>query len=189
MRNFKKVGVLAAVLALGAIGAANASAAAFTNSSPGPLTGKALQTQVFTTNAGQVKCTIAHTEGSMAVSPETSLLVTVKYSGCTAFGFANVHISPASYRLLASGSVVTNNLITITVTGGGCSVSIPSTQIVGNVTYSNASANTIKVSPNLHFIHYKGSGGICGSTTFSNGTYVGDNEIGMLFKGSLQFDP
>ena len=66
MRNLTTLGVLAVVFALSAIGAGSASAATFTSNATGTLTGKALNTQTFTVNGGQIKCSTAATSGTIA---------------------------------------------------------------------------------------------------------------------------
>jgi hypothetical protein len=186
MRSFKKFGVLAVVaFALCAIGAANASAATFTASATGSLTGKATATQVFTTNGGQVKCSTAATSGNIVSTASTEQHVTVKYSACTAFGFANTHITDATYVFTANGEVHIKNTITITPTGAGCTITI-SPQPVGSVSYTNSGTKLI-ITPNVIGISYASSGGLCG-TSGGNGTYTGSNEVERVGGGSISWD-
>ncbi len=194
MRSMKKLSALVAVLALCAIGAANASAAEFTASATGTLSGKAVANQVFTTNGGTVTCTTAATSGTIAKTADTQQTVKVKYSGCTAFGFATVDISEAEYQFTAGTgkNVHVKNTISITPTLFGaslCTVTVKGGQTVGTVDYSNASASTVKVDPTVSGIHYVSSGGSCGTAgTFENGTYTGANEVSRVGGGTVQYD-
>jgi hypothetical protein len=191
MRTMKKFGVLAvAVFALSVIGVANASAAQFTASATGELAGEALETQVFTTNGGTVECTTAATTGSIVATASTEQEVTVNYSGCKAFGIANVDISPATYLFTANGEVHIKEAVTITVTktllSGECTVTVPA-QTVGTVDFAT-NGNNIKVTPTVTGIKYTSSGAPCG-TSGENGTYTGPNEVHRVGGGTLSFDP
>jgi len=187
MSSFKELGVLTAILALSAIGATNSSAATFTYSASGTLLGKALGTQIFTTKSGQVKCTTAETFGNISSTDFSEQHVTVNYKNCTAFGFANVDISPATYVLTASGSVHLKEAITINVTLAGCHQTVLGGQTLSGITYKNNSGRLI-VEANSG-IKYKGTGGFCGSTTEqTNGTYVGNNEVERTGGGSVSWD-
>ena len=185
MRTFKKLGVLAAaVFALSAIGAANASATQFTASATGSLSGKATANQVFSTNGGEIKCTTAATSGTIKSTAYSEQTVEVKYSGCTAFGFATVHISPAQYNFTASGQVHIENTITITVTGGGCSQTV-GPQTVTSVSYATIGSK-VTLTPHTTGITYTSTGGICGSSG-SNGTLTGTSEWERVGGGSLSY--
>jgi hypothetical protein len=191
MRSMKKLGVLVAVLALSAIGAANASAASFTASATGSLSGANTEDNVFTTNGGQVICKNAATSGTIAKTTDTQQHVTVKYSTCTAFGFANVDISDATYLFTAGTgkNVHVQNTITITPTFFGssiCTVTV-GPQTVGTVDYSNASASTVKVTPTVTGITYTSTGGACGDSG-ANGTYTGASVVGRVGGGTVQYD-
>jgi len=185
MRKLKKLSVLAVVVfAFSAIGVANASAApSFTTSKAGAaLTGTAKGSQVFTTNAGTVTCTSAATKGTTAASGSTTQKVFVKYSGCTAFGFASVNISEAEYIFNAKAenknTVTINKAIKIEVPLAGCSQTVPAGQTVGTVSFSPANVLTTALveESNVSGITYTSSGGLCGASG-SNGTYKGNNEV------------
>jgi hypothetical protein len=187
MRSFKKFGVLAVVaFALCAVGAANASAATFTASATGSLTGKALETQVFTVNGGTVKCSTASTSGEIKSTASVEQHVTVKYTGCNAFGFVNTHITDATYLFTANGEVHLLNTVTITPTGAFCHLTVPP-QTIKTVSYSNNGGKMI-VTPNVTGITYTSSGGLCG-TSGANGTYTGKNEVERVGGGTISFDP
>ena len=191
MRSMKKFGVLAVVaFALSAIGVANASAAQFTASATGSITGKALATQVFTTNGGTTECSTAATSGTIEKTADTKQHVTVKYSGCTAFGFATVDISDATYLFTSNGTAHIQNTIKIqpTLFGGVlCTVTVKP-QSVNTVDFENSGANNVKVTPTVAGIVYESTGGICGSGG-ANGTYTGANEVSRVGGGTLRFDP
>ncbi|HKO39341.1 MAG TPA: hypothetical protein VJU14_13335 [Solirubrobacterales bacterium] len=187
MRSFKKFGVLVGVLALSAIGAANASAAQFTYSATGTLSGKATSTQVFTTNGGQIKCTTAAVSGTIKSIATEEQTVEVKYSGCTAFGFVNTHITPAQYNVTASGEVHPENTTTVTPTGAGCSITV-GPQTITKIVTSNTGFWIFKWTKQIHSMVYSSTGGLCGASG-SNGTYTGTIEVERVGGGSASFDP
>jgi hypothetical protein len=191
MRSMKKLGALAAaVLALSTIGAANVSAAQFTASTTGSLTGKALATQVFTINGGTVECSAAASSGTIEKIADTRQHVTVKYSGCSGFGVPTVDISDATYLFTSNGTEHIQNTITIEPTvfqTALCTVTVKP-QSVGTIDFENSGANNVKVTPTVTGIVYESTGGICGSGG-SNGTYKGANEISRVGGGALRFDP
>lgn len=189
MRSFKLFGALLAVVALGAIGVGNASAASFTATESAELEGTATATQVFTTEAGTVECTGLSATGNAVAGAQTEQEATVHYSGCQAF-FSNVHISPATYDFTSNGEVHLTNTITITVTNvfGECTVTV-TPQTIGTVTYSSTGTGGINLTPHVKNIAYHESGGFpCKTGTFTNGTYTGDSHV-FPKKGALSFDP
>lgn len=190
MKNIKVWGTaLAVVFAFSAVAVANASAASFEASKTGNLKGKALNTQIFTTNGGEVKCTTAATTGSVTELVASHQKVKVQYSGCTAFTFASVSITPAEYDLHANGEVDILNTITITVSPPllpKCTVTVGPQTGLKAVSYKNNSGKIIEESA-VTGITYTSSGGACGSSG-SNGTYSGNNEV-ELEGGTLKFIP
>jgi hypothetical protein len=191
MQNFKKFGVLViAVFALSAIGAASASAATFTASATGSLSGKATATQEFGINAGTVRCGTALSSGTIVSTASPEQHVSVTYSSCTAFaGFIPVHNIEATYVFTADGKVHIKNQITITVTApfGTCHVTVPGGQTVSSVTYANLAGGKMSVTPNITGITYSTTGGTCGSGG-TNGTYKGANEVERVGGGSISWD-
>lgn len=185
MRSFKKFGVLAVVFALSAIGAGTASAAQFTASATGELSGRGTLSHTFTTNAGQIKCWPTAIKGAITSTASSEQHVTVNYSGCTAFGFANVHISPATYNLTANGTYHIKNTITMNTTLG-CHVTIhPQTR--GSVVYGNLPGGYLSANFYVTGLSYTATGGLCGASG-SNGTYDGWTESRRAFGGSLSHD-
>jgi hypothetical protein len=199
MRNLKKsVALAVAVLALSAIAASSASAAEaqFTYSATGTLVGSAENHQTFTTNGGTVTCSNAATTGTIAKILFTQQHVTVKYGGpCTAFGFATVDISDATYLFTAKTgeNVHVLNTISITPTFFGasmCTVSV-GPQTLSTVDYANVGTTKVTVNATVAGIKYTttGGGGSCGSVgTFSNGTYTGSSIIERSGGGTVQYD-
>jgi hypothetical protein len=189
MRSLKKLSVLAiAVFAFSAIGVASASAAQFTASATGEITGKALETQVFTTNGGEVRCNNIDVTGKIEKTASPEQHTTITYTNCTAFGIATVHISPATYLFTANGEVHIKNTIKITVTGGifgECTITV-APQTVKSVSYTN-NAGKIKVTPNVTGIVYTSTGGVCGSSG-ANGTYKGAAETERVGGGTISWD-
>ena len=190
MSSLKKVGALGLVVcALGAIGAANASAETFTASATGSLTGRASLSQVFKTNGGYIECTSAAVSGVIESTAATSQHVTVKYSGCKAFGFSTVHIPPATYLLTANGGLHIKNTITVTPTFFGSSICTVTfgPQASSFVFVDNEAGGYLRESFRLLFLSYTSTGGPCGASG-NNGTYEGDLEVHRVGGGSLYFD-
>lgn len=190
MRSFKMFGALLAIVALGVVGVANASAATFTASATGNITGKALATQEFTTDAGTVKCTTIDVSGEIKKTADTEQTATIDYTNCTAFGIFSVHNIHAHYTFTANGEVHIVGTITITVTTGfgtSCSVKVKS-QTVKSADYVT-SGSGVKVTPTIAGINYEGSGGLCGSGAKTNGTYTGASEVTRAGGGTVSFDP
>ncbi|HKO37476.1 MAG TPA: hypothetical protein VJU14_03820 [Solirubrobacterales bacterium] len=186
MRTLKQLGVLAVVVfALSATGTANASVDTFTASATGNVFGKALETQTFTVNGGQITCATAETFGPIEKTASTEQHLTVAYRGCTAFSLANVDISPATYLITASGQVHLLNTVTINVTSASCSISM-GPQTVGSFSFSN-NAGKLKLTPNVTGITYTSTGGTCGASG-SNGTFTGKSELERMGGGTLAFD-
>ena len=189
MRSMKKLGVLVAVFALSAIGAANASAATFTASATGELTGKALEKQVFTFNGGQIECSAAAISGTIAKTADTQWHWKKQWSICLWNGIT-VHVAEITLQLTAFPPqlhIKAGFTFTPTLFGASlCTVTIGS-QTVGSVDYANASASTVKVTPTVTGIKYTSTGGSCGSSG-ENGTYTGALEISRVGGGSVQYD-
>lgn len=178
-----------AAFAFSAMAVASASAAEFTASETGDLAGKALENQVFTTNGGTVTCKTATTTGEIKATADSEQHVTVNYSNCTAFGIADVHISPATYTFTSSGQVHIGNTITIEVTIPllpDCTVTV-APQTVGTVDFSN-NGNNVVVTPTVTGISYTTSGNILCGSSGNNGTYGGKNEVNRVGGGWVAFD-
>lgn len=185
MRSFKMFGALVAVLALSAFGVANASAATFTASETGTLTGEATSTQVFTTDSGgKVECKKAATSGTIKAKETTEQHVTVNYSECTAFGVP-AEVTTATYNFTANGEVhILNNVIIHVLGFFPCTITVPP-QTVKTAGYSGS--GTITTTANVTKISYSSTGGLCGSSGTA-ATYTGSNKTSRVGGGSISFD-
>jgi hypothetical protein len=189
MSGMKKLGVLVAVFALCAIGAANASAAEFTSTVAGELEVKSNAHQTFTVASGSVTCKKVVVTGKTALAAKNQH-ATVHYSECTAFGFP-AHVSAATYDFTAGDTpagvknVHVKNTITISVTAGifSCHVTV-GPQFLGTVDYSSSGGN-ITLAPNVTGITYTTTGGACGSGG-NTGKYTGSVTVGVK-GGSLSY--
>ncbi len=170
-----------AVCAVSVAVASSASAATeFHASKTGELKGTQLNTQKFKTNGGTVECTKAATSGTVTTLLAQRQLVTVEYTGCTAFGLAAT-VSLAKFVLDATnGSSAVENSIVINVPVGACTVTVSPS---GNgtlkaITYKNSAGKIIEESA-VTGITYTSSGGVCG-TSGANGTYTGTNDVELV---------
>lgn len=136
-RKIAAVGLaLAAVLATGALLATGAGAANITASSyPATGTGEQVGTHVWTFQGQKVECTNAHFEGSIAAA-SSEIVITPKYTGCTAFGIANASVSMGSCTIKYTFGVTTlvggthyvdGETHTICTEGGSTTISAPAT--------------------------------------------------------------
>jgi len=185
--KLKVLGLAAlAVLAVSAVSASAASAAEFTSSAEvTTLSGAQKSPNIFTTGAGEVKCSEATFAGTQVGVADgglgfTSLDATVHptYNGCTAFGFpATVDTKACNYTLHANGEVdivgcATGAPITITIPIGGCNVTVGNQNGLKSVTYTNEPGGDILVTANVAGIAFTSSGGLCGASG-TNGKYTG----------------
>ena len=185
MHSLKRCAALAFVaFALSAIGVASAAAASFTYSATGVLSGKALNTQTFTTSTTQLKCTTAETSGTITSTNFSEQHFTVNYKGCTFSGFVGVDVSPATYVLTASGKAHLKSAITINVTGAGCHQTIGA-QEFGSVSYVN-NGSKLQVVFNGSGIAYTTTGGFCGAA--GKGSLAGTIEIERVGGGTVAWD-
>jgi len=193
MRSLKHFGVLAAVFALCAIGAANAQAASkFTYSATGTLAGHATTNQVFTGGFGSVSCTKAASSGTITSTDFTEQEMEVNYSECKALGVASAHVSPAKYLFTANKTIHTLNTITITVTKtlftAHCTITITPQTPGGTIDYVPM-GSTLTTIWTISGIKYHSSGGPCGSAgEHSDGTFEGTDEVERVGGGSIGWD-
>jgi hypothetical protein len=182
----KRITVVAfAVLCVCMAATASASAHLFHASKTGKLLGSATSEQVFLTEPGgnNVTCTKAATTGTVTELLALQQAVEVVYSGCTAFSFVNVDISPAKYLLSADGLAAITNTITIlvlkTFLNEDCTITVHP-QNLGTVKYNTdkPNASAILQLSEITGILSLSSGGKCGTAgDHSGGTYTGSNLI------------
>lgn len=206
MRSIKMFGLaVVAVLAFSVVAVASASAEEFTASVVGAkLTGKALNTQIFTdkTNGSKVECTEDEPTSSAKASKSVEEEVSVQYKSCKVFGLGAAKISLAEYTFLTSSSVmggpgnsILTKPITIEVTTfPKCTIVVSSGQAfkaAGEIAYSNKTTSTIEIKANVKGIASEvtlsESSSLCGTVGEKNttGTYTGNSEVGEV-GGSIQ---
>jgi hypothetical protein len=205
MQSFKKCGVLVVVVvALSALGAGNASAAEFTASATGSLTGENLEPRVFTVNGGTISCSKALLTGEIKLTSATEQYVTLHYSECKAFGLVGVHVSTAEFLATADGTLHMLDPFVVTVTKtlftAECTITFPEQTLetfdfVSTYTHTEKTETKptttlnhgIKSTPTVTGMEYTSSGGVCGSSG-TNGTLAGAMEILRVGGGWLAFD-
>lgn len=189
MNRLKKLGGLSVVICvLGAICVANASAAEFTATKTGALTGSNTGNQTWTLNAGLVKCAEASVAGNISSKSFTDLHITVTYGKCTAFNLPIAHVSPGTYSMTANGEHHLIETLTITVTKTlftpECTITI-SPQTNKSVAFQNYGSDLIATS-SLTGIVYTSTGGPCGFSG-SSGTFEG--ALRLAAPEHLSYDP
>jgi hypothetical protein len=185
-----------AALALTAVmaSAAQATTTFTAGSSSGKIQVTQTTEQVFTTNAGTVRCTGSTQTGTFTAASFTSLTVTPSYSGCKAFGFlsATVDVAGCSYTFTgnASGSTASlhinctaGNEIRVTTTG--CVVHVPSQGNRSDVRFTNGGGtpDDVNAEATLSGITYTATSGCLNAGFAANGTLTGGatvNAFGAL---------
>jgi hypothetical protein len=199
-RKLKALGLsLVAVFALSAMMAVAASAAEFKSEvSHTSLSGSQLGTDVFTTNAGTVKCNEATYAGTSAEQNSTKASVTPTYTECTAFGFVNTKIDTngCEYQF-TTGSPNSVHIVcpagqSIVVTAFNCEVTVPAQTISGGITFDNEGSGKtmdVRVTVSLTGITYiqhsksfpgcktEGTAGAGATSLFHDGTYTGEATV------------
>lgn len=173
-----------AALALTAITAAGASAATFTYSKTGQLTGIEISNQVMTTGGGgTITCKDAHLTGTIVSTAAASQHVTVNYSDCTAFGFEAI-VAPVTFELYANGTLDIESPFSVAVFG--CATTFSSQKGLKSISYTNSSGKLVD-----HFkitgLKSSDNGFPCSSGT--TGTYTGSLIVERLDGGSYSIDP
>lgn len=186
MRNLKSGLALVAALAFSVAMTGTASAESFLSSvSKAKLLSEGVETQVFKTNVGEVKCKealILAGETGTAGTEEKVQLAEIAYGTCVAFGFVPTTLKNADYLFLPDGTIHIDNEITIV--SNGCEVKVPP-QLVGTVMYSN-NGNNIKLEPKVEEILYTATSCPSGNGEAKNGEYTGNSEA-MIAGGKLSF--
>jgi hypothetical protein len=190
-RKIKALGLaLFAVLALTALSASAASAAVEFHSegSETVLSGSQVAEDVFTTNAGTVRCKNATYSGISNAATTATQTVTPTYSECTAFGFvgATIHTNGCTYTFSAANNTVTIGCAAgkaIEVTTPTCDVKVGAQGPLKGITYTNGGSGTtrdITVDVSIEGLHYEQTGTsfpACTTGTFTNGKYSGSATV------------
>jgi hypothetical protein len=178
-----------AVLTLGVVGVASASAHEFiAKPVKGKVEGVQKGNQVFTLNAGKITCTKLTATGEVMAEISKVTKETFNYSGCLAFGFEAI-VSEVKFEFNAEGTVKLENTVTIEVPSAGCHVTLASAgnEKLSSISYANKGTTELEVSATAKSIHYEASGGTCGAKSKeTNGEYNGKSAV-KVKEGSLQF--
>jgi hypothetical protein len=199
IRNLKMFGLAAmAIFALSAVAVASASADEFHGeSAPVNFSGSQTTANVFTTNAGTVKCATATFSGTNATTTSSTAELAATYGGCKAFGFLEVPVTMngCKYKFHLGAATVATTDITgcnagkkIEVDAPGCVVTVGEQTGLGSITLSNAGAGTsrdINASVAVTGITYTVPAGciLTSAGTFSNGEYTGGATIKGVGQG------
>jgi hypothetical protein len=199
-RKLKAFGlVLVAVFAMSALSAATASAELFHAGEHGTVIGENVGEEVFTTNAGTVKCKTAKYTGTSTTNTPGSQIVTPQYSSCTAFGFVNTTIDVGTCQYRFNTPVNTTSTVDIincgangvVVTAFNCEVTIPNQSGLSHVVWENVAGTSphhiranVTISGITYIQHSKSfpgcnTAGTNGTPTslFHDGTYHGTNTV------------
>jgi hypothetical protein len=164
--------VLVAVLAVGAVSVAAASAAEFHSEVETTFgVGQQVTAGVYTTAAGTIKCKEISGTGVMTGKAANSITIAPSISGCTAFGQAAVwSMNGCEYVATSSGTehivCPAGKEVLITVASGNCSIGTPSQS--GTATYTNQGSGSTRdvlvtsTASGLTYVVY-GPGTICGT--------------------------
>jgi hypothetical protein len=197
MTRIKLVGsAILALLVLCAVATASASAHEFEASKLGTATDKGTTVQVFKDEpkAAAVECKKTESTEKITALKAKTQKASVKYTECTAFGFA-AKISEAKYEFNAEGSVKVENTITVEVPLAGCKVVVGPTgnSALKTITYTNKEPGTghgkVEVKGKVSKINseVKGGKGLCGKEgKLKEGTYTG-NALVTLAGGEVKF--
>jgi hypothetical protein len=177
---------LAAVMAMAAF-ASSASAAEFHSEvEHTEIKGEMEGTDVFTTNAGTVKCTTATYTGTTSAFTTKEITVTPTYGGCTAFGFVNTPIDTNNCHYTFTPNPGTPPVLhiscpvaPITVTAFNCWITVGSQTVNSGIEYTNngvGATRDVTVDVNisgLTYTQHPKNFPECAKGTFSNGAYSG----------------
>ncbi|MGD1058841.1 MAG: hypothetical protein ABR992_15665 [Solirubrobacteraceae bacterium] len=174
MKRIVILGVaLVASFSLVAVDAISVSASGdeFVASKTGKVKSKQANAQKFKTSAGTIECTEVSGSSEITELKSVTHKEVLTFGGCVGFG-GNITISSASLELNANGSAKLEKRVTIKPEGAGCSVLIEPQTLEG-VNYTNVSGGKVTVELNMGNIHSKGTGGSCGGTENTEGSYTG----------------
>jgi hypothetical protein len=176
------------IAALGVAGVSAVSVSAnpheFYASKTGKTKSKSTNVQVFKTGAGTLECTEVVGSGEIKAGTSVTHKEVFTYSGCTAFG-GKVKVSAAHFEFNANGPVKLENEVIIEPTNGECEV-VLEPQTIEHATYEDKSGGKVQAEANAVKIHSKPTGGSCGSTENTEGSYTGA-ALGELEGGTLEW--
>jgi len=162
----------------------SASGHEFVASKTGKTKSKQTDAQVFKTGAGTLECTEASGTGEIKEGHSITHKEVFTYSGCSAFG-SKVTVTPAHFEFNANGPVKLENEVTITPTNDECELVIEP-QTLEHANYKNETGGKVGATASAVKIHSKGTGGGCGSSENTEGSYKGA-VLGELEGGTLEW--
>lgn len=205
MHDIKTVGLAAAAtLALIVVAPSPAAAEKFIYNKTGKITGKALNTQIFTTKAGgaKVECTGAKPEGETTSLNFEELQLSVSHSGCKIFGIGSATVSLADYTFVWNQTLAKWSLsalrtnVAIATTFPKCHIVLTFGQLFDSgIAFKNTTNGTTKKNTIVSEINISGvasevteseSTSLCGTVGEKNttGTYTGNIEIEIEGEGN-----
>ncbi len=186
MRILKRLGlVLVAVCAFSAMAVSSASAALprFLAHPPGPLSAKALTTQVLRAGGKTVECeavSLTNTSATALVAEVQE--VTLNYKECTAFGIAEANITPALYDIHANGEV--DLLNTVIITAPLCEAKVFPKNGLKEVLFRNLHGG-ISITAHVNGIEAEGKGLGCNFAKENKAVYEGTTDVWLTNGGTL----
>jgi hypothetical protein len=169
---------LVAVFMLSAV--SMAAAHEFVSSGTGTIKVVGVGEQEFKIFGKKVDCTTLAGSGSTATTKASTQVVTLKFTGCEAFGSAGT-VTAASYLFDAEGTVGIKTAVVITDPTGKCSVQVfanAANASLKSISFASGTKNkTLKVNANVAGIEAEANGGTntCGTVkTKGTGTYIGE---------------
>lgn len=178
--------VLLAALAVVGVEAASVSASGheFIASKTGKTKSKQTNAQVFKTSAGTIECTEVTGSGEIKEGKSTTHKEVFTFSGCTGFG-GGITITPADFEFNANGPMKLENEVVIAPSNDECE-DVLEPQTVEHANYKNESGGKVAATASVVKIHSRGTGGACGSSENTEGSYKG-SVVGELEGGTLEW--
>jgi hypothetical protein len=195
MKVIKWVGpMLVAVVAFGSIAASSGSASpgflAHSNHSTGKLLASAGGNQVFTTSSGAIVCSaLKLSQDATAGLQLLTVLVTVQYEGCEAFGIFAATIEPLQFLIDANGSVRMEGNSRILVDDAECSIQLSglTNRSLTTVKFDNNANQSLLLLWGVDNLATQGTGAGCEYAEESNGKIEGKEHLSVE-TGSLKWD-
>jgi hypothetical protein len=191
-RNLKALGLaIATVMALAAFSGASSAAEFHSEVAHTELSGSQIGTDVFTVNAGTVKCSEITYSGTQTTGVTSSEWTTTsRWAACVALGFigATIDMNECHLRFTANFNPYLHIICPtkpIEVTTPPCTITIGSQTVNSGFTYTNEGAGTtrdVKVKFALSGLTYTQLNKAfpnCtgGAGTFTNGSYTGEATV------------
>jgi hypothetical protein len=176
---------LAAALAVAAMSAATSGAEWHVHET-GKIQALNVGEEVFTMNAGTVKCEVSEFNGSVGSTTPGAIIGRTTYKNCTAFGFVNTPIDVGSCEYefttpvatTSTGHIVNCGVTPMRITAFNCEITIGNqgplshvtwTQVAGPPAHLQGHTTTTGTKYTQHSKSFPG----CTNGTFTNGTYTG----------------